>query len=142
MILPKININKIYFNNMTLLEYVTKLFRNNDNFELIESLIICGCNINKPFIDGSFFFQNFIDSSTRMTISKVTALNDLAFELYKNEKMDKFYEIYFNYGINNIDQIVFDLYIPYLLKYDINISFKKIQYLMPENKFIFARLKN
>ena len=63
-------------------------------------------------------------------------------ELYKNEKMDEFYEIYFNYGINNIDQIVFDLYIPYLLKYDINISFKKIQYLMPENKFIFARLKN
>ena len=56
----KIDVNKIYFDNMSLLEYATHLFRNNDNYKVIEMLILCGADLNKPFKDGSFFFHNFI----------------------------------------------------------------------------------
>jgi len=131
----KIDLNKIYFDNMSLLEYSTHLFRNNDNYKVIEMLILCGADINKPFRDGSFFFHNFIDVSTRMTVSKVTALNKTSFELYKEEKMDEFYDIYFDYGIYNIDLDVYLKYIPFLLSLKINTTFKDIPYLMPEHKF-------
>ena len=131
----KIDVNKIYFDNMSLLEYATHLFRNNDNYKVIEMLILCGADLNKPFKDGSFFFHNFIDASTRMTVSKVTSLNKKSFELYKEEKMDEFYDIYFDYGIYNIDFEVYLKYIPFLLNLKINTTFKDIPYLIPESKF-------
>jgi hypothetical protein len=142
LIIPKLEVNKIYFDNMTLLEFVTILFRNNDNFELIETLILCGVDINKPFRDGSLFFQNFIDSSTRMTISKITAINKKAFQLYKDEKMDEFYDIYFDYGLRTISKVVYKKYIPFLLSHNADTTFKDIKYLMPSNKFNLEHCMN
>jgi hypothetical protein len=138
-LLPKLDINKIYFDNMTILEFATKLFRNNDNFGLIETIILKGADINRPFRDGSYFFQNFLDSSTRMTISKITAINKDAFQLYKDEKMEEFYNIYFEYAMNNIDNIVYKIYIPYLLQYSPDITFKDYQYLIPQHRIIFIQ---
>jgi hypothetical protein len=131
----KININKIYFDNMTLLEYATHLFKNNHNFEVIEMFILYGSHINKPFKDGSSFFQNFITALTRITISNVTAIDSIAFQLYKDNKMDEFYDIYFQYGIDNINMSEYSKYIAFLLNNKMEIKFMNIPYLLPENKY-------
>jgi hypothetical protein len=74
-----------------------------------------------------------------MTISKVTAMNKEAFDLYKEEKMEEFYKIFFEYGVTNIDDIVYSTYIPELLKYNPDITFKDYQYLIPRDSVEFIK---
>ena len=131
----KLDVNRIYFDNMSLLEYATLLFKKIDNFYVIMQLISCGANVNKPFRDGSLFYQNFITAITRISIPLITAHDRKAFQLYKDEKMDEFYDLYFDYGMNNINIDVYLKYSTSLKGINIDTTFKNIQYLFPEQKY-------
>ncbi len=135
LISKSIDINKIYFDGITILEYVTKLFRCCDNIRLIQLLILYGANSSKLFKDGTPFFQNFIDASTKMTVNKFTAINKHAFQLYKDNKMKEFYDIYHNYSILNISKNIFTVYIPILLSINVIVEFTEVDYLISRTKY-------
>jgi hypothetical protein len=92
-----------------------------------------------PFKDGSYFYQNFIDSSTHLTISKFTFLNKEALQLYEDNKLDLFYSLFFEYAVKQIDKKIINKYIPFILLNSINTTFVDIVYLFPYklyNEFI------